>query len=393
MAGEQSKTEKPTPRRLREARKEGQFPRSHDPATWVGIAAAMAVLPLTASATTDRFRRALALIPTTAADPSPARALHALAAVPTAVIVSCGPMCAAAAVGALLATAAQGVHPSAAVLKPKFSRLKPTQGLRRMVGPHAAWEALKAFVKMLVLALVVYLTGHSLVTDLAGRGIVPLATTLDRARHGLETTVWAASAVGLLLALGDYGYQRHSVMKKLRMSRQEIKDELKQTEGDPAVKGAIRSRQLAISRNRMLSAVREADVVLVNPTHLAIALRYEPLRGAPRVVAKGAGALAAKIRKVAHEHRVPVVEDKALARALYRVCDLDDEIPSELYVAVARILAFVMAAGRPGRNAGVRRPLHSIPVPRVPSRGDLRSRRRQELRTARENKARAHRQG
>jgi flagellar biosynthesis protein FlhB len=173
------------------------------------------------------------------------------------------------------------------------------------------------------------------------------------------------------------------------MTPREVKDELRQSEGDPLVKGAIRSRQLAMSRNRMLSAVATADVVLVNPTHYAVALKYEAARGAPRVVAKGAGSLAAKIRERARGARVPVVEDKPLTRTLYRLCELDDEIPAELYLAVARVLAFVLATGRPGRSAPPRRPAPSTGLADpaglagLPTRTALRQRRSREKRDAR----------
>jgi flagellar biosynthetic protein FlhB len=148
------------------------------------------------------------------------------------------------------------------------------------------------------------------------------------------------------------------------------------------MKGAIRQKQMQISRNRMLAQVAEADVVLVNPTHLAIALRYQAGKGAPRVIAKGAGAVALKIREIARENRIPVVEDKPLARAIYRVCELEEEIPAELYMAVAQILAFVMAAGQPGRRAGVRKPSHRTDVPTLPTRSVLRARRARENRGA-----------
>jgi flagellar biosynthesis protein FlhB len=187
-----------------------------------------------------------------------------------------------------------------------------------------------------------------------------------------------AAAAGLLMAAADYGYQRRSVMKQLRMTPREIKDETRQTEGDPMVKQAIRSRQVAMSRNRMLAAVAAADVVVVNPTHYAVALRYESGKGAPRVVAKGADALAAKIRERARENAVPIVEDKPLTRLLYRVCELEDEIPAELYVAVARILAFVMALRRPGVGP-VSRPAPAV-LPELPSKIDLRVRRARERR-------------
>ena len=204
------------------------------------------------------------------------------------------------------------------------------------------------------------------------------ATALATLTAGLRTLVWAAAATGPPLAAADYAYQRRTVMKQLRMTPREIKDENRQTEGDPMVKSAIRSRQMAMSRNRMLAAVATADVVLVNPTHYAVALRYESGQGAPRVVAKGADALAAKIRERAREHRVPIVEDKPLARLLYRVCDVEDEIPAELYVAVARILAFVMSLRRPGLTP-VSRP-GPAQLPELPSKVALRVRRSRERR-------------
>jgi flagellar biosynthetic protein FlhB len=246
-----------------------------------------------------------------------------------------------------------------------------------------------------VIAVVMVVTGRDLLPQLAASGVLPLSATVARARDGLTTALYSAAVAGLLLALFDYAYQRRSVMKQLRMTFREVKDEVKQTEGDPMIKGAIRARQLAISRNRMLSAVVDADVVLVNPTHIAVALKYQPGMGAPRVVAKGAGAIAAKIRERAHEHRVPVVEDKPLARTLYRICELDEEIPTELYIAVAKILAFVMATGRPspgraGSGTGgrttppqPRRPQAQSDIPDLPTRAQLRARRAKELRDAR----------
>lgn len=384
MPDDAGKTEKPTPKRLRDARKEGQFARTPDAATWVAIAAAVAVLPLTARITEDRFRELFARLPDVASDPSPEHAFGVIAELPKAVLFGAGPMCGAAALGALLATVAQGVHPSGKALKPKFSRMSPAQGLKRMFGPKAAWEGLKALAKVVVIATVVLVLGRDLVPQLAGAGALPLGTTVERAKDGLETTIWAATLAGLMLAFADYGYQKRQVMKQLRMSMHEIKQEYKQSEGDPQVKSAIRQRQLATSRNRMLSAAATADVVLVNPTHLAVALKYRPGAGAPRVVAKGAGAIALKIRELARENRIPVVEDRPLCRTIYRVCELEEEIPSELYVAVARILAFVMSAGRPSTRDGARKPATSTPVPELPTRAALRARRAREIRAARD---------
>jgi flagellar biosynthetic protein FlhB len=384
MAGEKDgKTEKPTAKKLRDARKEGQFARTPDAAVWVSIAAGSALLPKSVLDTADQARSMLAQLPVVANDPTQARVLALLDAMPMAVLRGAAPVCLAAAGGALLATVAQGVYPSAKVMKPKLSRMNPQEGFKRMFGTRAVWEAAKSLLKVLVIAVVVVLLGKRLIADLAGSGALPLRATVQRARDGLITMVFAAAAAGLALALADYFYQRRSVTKQLMMSPRDIKDEHKLSEGDPLMRGAIRQKQLAISRNRMLSRVPEANVVLINPTHLAIALKYQPGQGAPRVVAKGADAVALKIREIAREHRIPVVEDKPLTRAMYQICELEEEIPAELYLAVARILAFVMAAGKPGRKAGPRRPTHTVPVPPLPRRAALKARRAREIRNAR----------
>jgi flagellar biosynthetic protein FlhB len=385
MPGEKDgKTEKPTPKKIKDARKEGQFPRTPDAATWVMIAAGAALVPRSVSETYGQVRDLLGRLPGVAEDPEPARALEALSTLPMAVLRGAAPVCLAALFGALLATAAQGVYPSSKVLKPKFSRMNPKEGVKRMFGAKAGWEAAKALLKVVVIALVVAVVGRNLIPELAASGTLPLLATVQRASSGLETMIWAAAVAGLGLALADYFYQRHTVMKNLMMSPKDVKDEFKQSEGDPMLKSAIRQRQMAMSRNRMMSQVARANVVLVNPTHLAIALKYTPGKGAPKVVAKGAGTVAMRIRDQAREARIPVVEDKPLTRTIYRVCALDEEIPEELYVAVARILAYVMAAGRPGRKAGPRRPTHASDVPeQLPTRAALRARRAREIRAAR----------
>jgi flagellar biosynthesis protein FlhB len=384
MAGDKDgKTEKPTEKKIRDSRKEGQFPRTPDAATWVAIAAGMALAPKSVEVTADQIRKILTMLPAVGTDPTPARALGVLAKLPMAVLLGAAPVCLAALLGALLATVAQGVYPSPKVLKPKFSRMSPKQGLKRMFGAKAVWEAVKSLLKVIVIAIVVAMVGRHLIPELAAAGTLPLDTTVARAAGGLKSLIWTAAIAGLALAFADFAYQKHSVTKQLMMSPKDIKDEMKQSEGDPQMKGAIRQKQIAISRNRMMSQVATADVILVNPTHLAIALRYQPGRGAPRVVAKGAGVVAMKIRELARESRVPIVEDKPLARSIYQVCELEEEIPAELYMAVAQILAFVMAAGRPGRKAGVRKPTHRMPVPEMPTRAELKARRAKEIRSAR----------
>jgi flagellar biosynthetic protein FlhB len=165
-----------------------------------------------------------------------------------------------------------------------------------------------------------------------------------------------------VMGAADYFVVRRRTNKQLRMTKEEVKQENKNTEGDPLVKAQIRSRQMAMARNRQMADVPTADVVLVNPTHVAVALRYEPTKGAPRVVAKGQGPVATKIRELAAEHRVPMVQDVPLARALHGGCEVGAEIPAEFYGAVAKVLAFVMSLKARGSAAGLHRSPHSAPT-------------------------------
>jgi flagellar biosynthesis protein FlhB len=175
------------------------------------------------------------------------------------------------------------------------------------------------------------------------------------------------AVAGLVMAAADYAFQRRKVGKQVRMTKHEVKQENKQSEGDPLIKSAIRSRQLAAARSRMMVDVQTADVVLVNPTHVAVALKYDPAGGAPRVVAKGAGAVATKIRERAEESRVPLVRDVPLARALHSSCKVGQEIPIELFAAVAQVLAFVIGRRTQGQRGGsYSSPRPGTDVPAVP---------------------------
>jgi flagellar biosynthetic protein FlhB len=157
------------------------------------------------------------------------------------------------------------------------------------------------------------------------------------------------------MAVADIVVVRRRNNKQLKMTKHEVKEEIRNSDGDPLLRGALRSRALAISRNRMMADVPSADVVLVNPTHVAVALKYDPSRGAPRVVAKGADHLATRIRELAERSRVPMVADIPLARTLYSACEVGQEIPADLYQGVATVLAFVMRLKRKGSAAGMHR--------------------------------------
>jgi flagellar biosynthetic protein FlhB len=356
MSGGEDKTEKPTPRKLREARREGRVARSADLGAWAVVLAAAWLLPHTLRAGVPRLQALLEQIPQVIAEPTAARATAMVGSGARTLAVLTLPLCLGLAVVSVLANAVQGgIHLATKNLKPQWKRLNPQAGLKRIAGPHAAWEAGKTLVKTAVTGLIAYHLVRGTAVTLTARGAQPLGAVLATAVDTAVRLVREVAAAGLLMGVADYAYQRRRVNKQLRMTKHEVKQEHKQTEGDPHIKGAIRSRQLAMSRNRMMARIAEADVVVVNPTHVAVALSYRPDRGAPRVVAKGADHLAARIRERAAAHRVPMVTDVPLARALYASGELDREIPTELFTAVARVLAFVLALRARGSAAGTHR--------------------------------------
>jgi flagellar biosynthetic protein FlhB len=236
-------------------------------------------------------------------------------------------------------------------LKPQFGRLNPFKGLKRLVSVQAWWEVGKSLIKVAVLTLVAWpVISHSVKLFQSGRASSLNQVAALTASTGL-TIIRNVAFAGLVIAAADYAVQRRRVMKDISMTKQEVKEEFKQNEGNPEMRQAIRSRQAAISRNRMIGMVGKADVIVVNPTHYSVALKYEATRGAPQVVAKGAGVIARRIREEGEKHGVPIVHEPVLTRALYRACDLGALIPVELYEAVAHLLAFVFslrAKGTPG---------------------------------------------
>jgi len=362
MSGE--KTEKPTQQKLKKAKKEGQIGRSQDVGAWFGMLAASIMLPRTLGSAMDHARELMAKVPTIIANPDPAVALGILkdgmmsaawAVLPLALTMM--------AVGVAAAGAQGGIRVATKLFVPKFSRLNPWPGLKRMLGPQALWEGTKALVKTGVLGAVLYLTTKDIVPVLLTAGRLQIGSLLSVVNNATISLIRAASAAGIVMAAADYFVVRRRTNKQLRMSKEEIKQEHKNTEGDPHLKGHIRSKQMAMARNRQMANVPSADVVLVNPTHVAVALRYEPEMGAPRVIAKGRGAVAASIRALATEHRIPMVQDVALARALEKSVEIGMEIPADFYGAIAKVLAFVMSLKSKGAAAGTHRNPNPTPSP------------------------------
>ena len=239
-------------------------------------------------------------------------------------------------------------RPNAHALKPQKERVSPKAAVKRLFSAHSLVELLKAVAKLALLAMVCAECWREGYRELLSAGPAPQALSEITGATTAEM-LWRVALLALLVGVGDAWYQRHAFGKQARMSLQEVKDEYKQSEGDPHTKGQRRSLMLAASRARMIQAVPKADVVLANPTHVVVALHYEPGSSAPVVVARGAGAVAERIKQVAREHDVPVIADKPLARALYTATEIGDAIPAELFRAVAEVLAVVYAAKRRGR--------------------------------------------
>lgn len=352
------KTEKPTPKRLKEARERGQIAKTPDLASWIGMLATTVLIQMTVQRGASALRDILNSMAVVIAHPDTGRAGNYArdAAWKAAGIVA--PLLIGLMLVALLANVAQvGFRPTAKKLKPDFSRLNVFKGLKRMVSAQAWWELGKAIAKTAVLAVVALpVMSHTVQTLSTGSG----KTMFDVASLTASTALTLARNVavaGLVIAVADYAVQKRRVMRQLRMTRQELREELKNQEGNPEMKRAVRSRAQAISRNRMISAVSAADVVVVNPTHYSVALKYDAEKGAPQVVAKGAGVMAARIREEAERKGVPVVREAVLTRALYRSCELGQLIPVDLYEAVAQLLAFVFGLRAKGRAQGV----HDLP--------------------------------
>jgi flagellar biosynthetic protein FlhB len=346
------KTEQATDKRMKEVRAKGQLSRSQDLTAWVGVGAVAVMLPHTITLATDAGVDQMFSIRGIAKDPDPVRAVQALDDGLGAILAMVTPMLVVVTVAVLAAAAVQGgIHFKR--FEGKFEQFDLVKGFGRTFGGQALWNGAKALTKTLVVGLVLWIVIQGLMPILMTAGGLPVSSLIGAATGGTAALVQSAVLAGLLLAAADVFVVMRRNRKKTRMSKKEIKDESKSSEGDPLIRSQRRARQLAMSRNRMMSAIADADVVMVNPTHFAIALKYEPGKSAPRVVAKGAADVAARIRERAEEERVPIVRDIPLTRALHSACELGDEIPVDLYSAVARVLAFVMALKARGAAQGV----------------------------------------
>ena len=228
-------------------------------------------------------------------------------------------------------------------LAPKFDKFNPIKGIKnKFFSMEPIVEVLKSIAKLTLIGGFTYWVLEEAVS--LAKGLMDYSI-YEIIQFMLETSfnlIWKIALVYALIALIDFVYQKHKHKKGLMMTKQEVKEETKQTEGDPLVKGRIKGKQIAMAHSRMMQEVPEADVVITNPTHFAVALRYEVGKdNAPKVIAKGADRLAQKIKEIAMENNVPLHEDVFLARSLYKACEIGDEIPDKLFKAVAQVLAYI----------------------------------------------------
>ncbi|MGH9944867.1 MAG: flagellar biosynthesis protein FlhB [Pyrinomonadaceae bacterium] len=344
MASE--RTEKATPKRREDARRKGQIARRPELAAVAGFLAALLTLRATGVSLAERAQTLfvnLAAQVNTAGELTPAAAHDLLIdAGANLALLTLPVICAAMAAGLAANFAQGGFTWNPSVLAPRADRFNPVANLKRVFGTQGPVELVKSFLKLGGIAGICY----GLVTRIVGEAPamvgLPAATTAATVGNLLYETSWRAGGALMLVAAADYAYGWYQHEKSLRMTKQEIRDEYKQQEGDPLVKSQRRRAGRALTQQRLAREVPTADVVVTNPTHFAVALRYDRERdSAPVVVAKGADYMAQRIRKLAFEHDVLVIENPPLARALYRSVEPGHVIPSDLFRAVAELLAYV----------------------------------------------------
>lgn len=340
----EGRTEAPTQKRQQEARERGQTFHSVEVSTAATLLAGYLVLRGTGPGlwqrlldfTVDSFH----LSPAALTSPSAATAVLTRMAFTVALAVA-PLLLTVAIVGAAMGVVQSGFVFSLRPLAPDFGRLSPAQGLQRLFSRRSLVEGLKAVAKLALVAWVAYGSLRSQQESLLALGGQPVGT-LAATIAGVAGSVMLRVALALVaIAALDFWFQRSEFFGSLKMTKQEVKEEIRQTEGSPEVRQRVRRRQREIIRKRMLQDVKKASVVVTNPTHFAVALLYLPGMPAPKLVAKGQGYLALRIRELAAVYTVPLVENPPLARSLYTTVELGAQIPMELYAAVAEVLAFV----------------------------------------------------
>jgi flagellar biosynthetic protein FlhB len=340
------KTEKPTGKRKAEARKKGQVAKSTDLNGALVLGAGLMALSFLAPSVVQSAAGAMREIFSLAARPEAVTSGAGLSAlehlVLNTMLATVVPIAGACLAVGLVANVAQvGFRPSLTSLAPSFGRLNPISGFKNLFGTRALFEAGKALLKVAVVGAMAASALLPQLTNLAASVGTPPAALGQLLSSNVMGIAQRVAVAYVLVGVVDLVFQRRRLAKSLKMTKQEVKDESRQSDLAPEIRGAIRRRQIQAARARMMAAVPQADVVVTNPTHFAVALSYDGTQPAPVVVAKGQDQVALQIRRIAEEHEVPIVPDPPLARSLHASVELGQMIPAELYAAVAQVLAFV----------------------------------------------------
>lgn len=354
----QEKTEEATPRRQEKAREEGQIPRSRDLTTSAVLIMGTVGIWVFGGKVADTLLNILrfnfSLEREIIFDPN--KMLAQLGSSFFDALWALLPIFAVLVIAAIVGpTALGGFLFSSKSIMPKFSRIDPLAGLKRMFSLKSLVELGKSIGKVLVVVFVAFLTLRMFEPELLGLGQESLETGV---RHSLHISLWATLLIScstIIIAAVDVPFQIWEHAKNLKMSRQDIKDEMKDSEGKPEVKGRMRQMQREMANRRQMASVPKADVIITNPTHFAVALKYDPdTMATPILLAKGTDQTAMKIREIAREYKIEQVRSPVLARAVYYTTDIDSEIPQGLYLAVAQVLAYVFQLRNFRRGRGER---------------------------------------
>ncbi len=342
------KTEEPSDKKLGKARDKGQVAQSMEVKTWAVLSAGAIGLIFMAGDIGNGLRLDLQrFIEAPDMIPSNFEHLHIVVAdVSTKVALLLAPLMLLLFVFALVGNVGQfGFLIATEKIKPDINKLSLISGVKRVMGTRAVVEFVKGILKLLIVAAVAFGISLPLLQDVELMPAMNMVAILDRiVEMAISLTVGTLAVLTVIAGL-DFAYQQYMFMKQMRMTPQEVKDEHKDSEGDPQIKARIRKLRMERAQQRMMAAVPDADVVITNPTHYAIALEYKmDEMSAPKLVAKGMDSLAFRIREVAEAHDIPIIENPPLARALYAGVELDEEIPAEHFQAVAEVIGFVMRA-------------------------------------------------
>lgn len=362
----EERTESASPKRLEEARRRGEVPRSRDlSAAAVMLFSCMAISMFgerIVSGFAQLMRSGLSLKFTPGMDTK--TMLPALGEAAFSGFMVVMPVLAAGFVAAIVAPMVlSGWNFSGEALAPKFSRMNPLAGLQRMASTNGLIELGKSIMKFLLIGVIAVKVLRNDANELLAMGNHTLFSSMQSAVHLCLNALLMLACGMVLIAAIDVPIQLWQYARQMRMTREEIKKEMKESEGSPELKGKIRRLQQEMARGRMMNDVPTADVIITNPTHFSVALRYDDKRnGAPVVVAKGVDLVAARIREIATEHNVPIFEAPPLARVLYRSVDIGHEIPASLYTAVAQVLTYIfqLRAFNKGQSIRPERPVIDV---------------------------------